>query len=95
MKNKKLKQNRVQNLAQCLATINCKKVMGSFLQDLCTTTELEAMADRIWIIPLIQAGHSYRDIHKKTGVSVTTIGRVASHLRSGHGGYDHIFNNID
>ena len=30
---------------------------------------------------------SYRDIHARTGVSVTTIGRVARYLLGGNGGY--------
>jgi uncharacterized protein YerC len=29
----------------------------------------------------------YREIHKQTGVSVTTIGRVARYLLNGNGGY--------
>ena len=30
---------------------------------------------------------SYRQIHEQTGVSVTTIGRVARYLIAGEGGY--------
>ena len=30
---------------------------------------------------------SYREIHDHTGVSVTTIGRVARYLTMGNGGY--------
>ena len=29
----------------------------------------------------------YREIHRQTGVSVTTVGRVARYLAQGHGGY--------
>jgi uncharacterized protein YerC len=29
----------------------------------------------------------YREIYKQTGVSVTTVGRVARYLTSGNGGY--------
>ena len=29
----------------------------------------------------------YREIHRLTGVSVTTIGRVARYLAAGNGGY--------
>ena len=38
-------------------------------------------------MPLIVAGEPYRGIHERTGVSVTTIGRVARTLEHGAGGY--------
>ena len=36
---------------------------------------------------LLDRGLPYRQIHDRTGVSVTTIGRVARYLKSGAGGY--------
>ncbi|HMK85736.1 MAG TPA: YerC/YecD family TrpR-related protein [Steroidobacteraceae bacterium] len=59
----------------------------SFFRDLCTPTELQAMADRWAVVELLERGLPYRDIHRQTGVSVTTIGRVARYLTSGNGGY--------
>lgn len=58
-----------------------------FLADLCTPAELEALIDRWSVVPLLEAGLPYRRIHEMTGVSVTTIGRVARFLSSGNGGY--------
>lgn len=57
------------------------------LRDLCTPSELEAMTDRWWVLLLLQQDLSYRDISERTGVSVTTIGRVARYWREGAGGY--------
>ena len=37
--------------------------------------------------PLNFLGMAYREIHERTGVSVTTIGRVARFLAQGNGGY--------
>jgi len=59
----------------------------AFLHDLCTPAELEAMADRWQVVPLLHQGISYRKIHQLTGVSVTTISRVARTLEQGAGGY--------
>ena len=59
----------------------------AFLQDLCTPAELEAMADRWKVVPLLIEGVPYREIHDRTLVSVTTIGRVARTLEHGAGGY--------
>ncbi|SNC71801.1 Trp operon repressor family [Kytococcus aerolatus] len=60
---------------------------AAFLEDLCTPAELEALADRWAVVPLLQQGMSYRAIHEATGVSVTTVGRVARCLEGGAGGY--------
>jgi TrpR-related protein YerC/YecD len=58
-----------------------------FFEDLCTPAELEALIDRWSVVPLLQQRLPYRRIHELTGVSVTTIGRVARFLSSGNGGY--------
>jgi len=59
----------------------------AFFRDLCTPAELQAMADRWAVVGPLERGVPYREIHDKTGVSVTTIGRVARFLESGFGGY--------
>lgn len=59
----------------------------SLLIDLCTPAELEAIVDRWWAACLLEKGLSYRDISDATGVSVTTIGRVARFMEMGEGGY--------
>lgn len=59
----------------------------AFLEDLCTPAELEAMTDRWRVVPLLLEGIPYREIHDRTLVSVTTIGRVARTLDRGAGGY--------
>ncbi|MGE0113859.1 MAG: YerC/YecD family TrpR-related protein [Steroidobacteraceae bacterium] len=59
----------------------------AFFHDLCTPAELQALADRWAVVGLLKAGRPYREIHKQTGVSLTTIGRVARCLLAGDGGY--------
>ena len=59
----------------------------SFFRDLCTPAELQAMADRWAVVELLQRALPYREIHRQTRVSVTTIGRVARYLTAGNGGY--------
>jgi TrpR-related protein YerC/YecD len=59
----------------------------SFFRDLCTPAELQAMADRWAVVELLERGLPYREIHRLTGVSVTTVGRVARCLIAGSGGY--------
>ena len=59
----------------------------AFFRDLCTPAELQAMSDRWAVVDWLQKGVPYREIHRLTGVSVTTIGRVARCLADGNGGY--------
>ncbi len=60
----------------------------NFLKDLCTPAELQALVDRWQVVEYLQQDLPYRKIHELTGVSVTTIGRVARFLSDGHGGYE-------
>ncbi|MBJ89545.1 MAG: DNA-binding transcriptional regulator [Woeseia sp.] len=71
------------------AIVNFQAVdsLGNFFRDLCTPAELQALVDRWQVVKLLQQDLSYRRIHDLTGVSVTTIGRVARFLTDGFGGY--------
>ena len=74
-------------LARALSALPRPEDVRAFLEDLCTPAELEAMADRWKVVPLLRQGVPYREIHERTLVSVTTIGRVARTLERGAGGY--------
>ena len=75
------------NLYTALAALQSAEECRAFLRDLCTPAEIQAMADRWSVVEFLQRGLPYREIHRLTGVSVTTIGRVARFLASGNGGY--------
>jgi len=75
------------NLCRALLAMRGMGEMRSFLRDLCTPAELEALIDRWRVVPYLLDGMAYREIHDRTGVSVTTIGRVARFLAQGNGGY--------
>ena len=63
--------------------------MGRLLADLCTPAEIRTLAERWHVARLLdQTMLSYREIHEATGVSTTTIVRVARFLRQEpHRGY--------
>jgi TrpR-related protein YerC/YecD len=75
--------------ALCRAIVSLRNTTecANFLRDLCTPAELQALVDRWQVVELLQEGLPYRRIHDLTGVSVTTIGRVARFLTDGFGGY--------
>jgi TrpR-related protein YerC/YecD len=75
------------SLCIALAALKTPEEVRAFLRDLCTPAELQAMADRWAVVEPLERGVPYREIHRLTGVSVTTIGRVARFLKAGNGGY--------
>ena len=75
------------SLYNALAALQTAEECRAFLRDLCTPAEIQAMADRWTVVELLQKGLPYREIHRLSGVSVTTIGRVARFLSTGNGGY--------
>ncbi len=76
------------NLFQALLCLRSVDEYRAFLRDLCTPAELQALVDRWQVVELLEQGLPYRRIHDLTGVSVTTIGRVARFLTDGFGGYE-------
>jgi TrpR-related protein YerC/YecD len=81
------KSARCEALYEALACLRSADECRAFLEDLCTPAEIEAMCDRWVVVGWLQRGLPYREIHQHTGVSVTTIARVARYLAAGHGGY--------
>ena len=64
-----------------LAPRDCAE-MARLLADLCTPAEVRTLAERWHVARLLETTDlSYRDIHDATGVSTTTIVRVARFLR--------------
>ena len=74
-------------LCDALLGMHSREELRALLLDLCTPAELEAMSDRWRVVPLLLEGLPYREIHDRTAVSVTTVGRVARCLAQGEGGY--------
>ena len=76
-------------LCDALLTPRTREEMGRLLRDLCTPSELRALAERWHVARLLDGTDlSYRDIHDGTGVSTTTIVRVGRFLRQEpHKGY--------
>jgi TrpR-related protein YerC/YecD len=52
-----------------------------------TTQEIQEFANRLETARLLYKGDSYKEVSKKTGVSTTTVTRVAHWLYNGCGGY--------
>ncbi len=88
-RNESERQQHAAENALFAAVITLKSVgeCRNFFKDLCTPAELQALVDRWQVVECLEQGLPYRKIHDLTGVSVTTIGRVARFLADGFGGY--------
>jgi TrpR-related protein YerC/YecD len=75
------------NLCTAVASLRSADECRAFFRDLCTPAEIQAMADRWAVVDWLMRGVPYREINRLTGVSVTTISRVARCLGDGNGGY--------
>lgn len=84
-------------LETALARLDSPKTVRAFLTDLCTPAELRALTERWHVAQILDEGEkSYRKIQAETGVSTTTIGRVARFLRDEpHGGYRAVLDQKD
>jgi len=87
---------RHQQLVHALHLTKDVAEMERFLVDLCTPAELRALSERWHVAKLLdEGGRSYREINAQTGVSTTTIGRVARFLNEEpHQGYRTILDRL-
>jgi len=88
--------NNIKGLAQAITELKTTEEVRRFLVDLCTPAELRALSER-WHVACLLDGTdlSYRDISAQTGVSTTTIGRVARFLKDEpHQGYRIVLDRI-
>jgi TrpR-related protein YerC/YecD len=73
---------RTDDLCAALLTPGDVPEMRRLLVDLCTPAEIRTMAERWHVARLLDGTDlSYRDIQEATGVSTTTVVRVARFLR--------------
>ena len=77
----------MQDVFEAIVSLKTRAEAERFFRDLCTLSELEAMAHRWQVARLVEQGLPYLEIAERTGASTTTVTRVAHWLRHGEGGY--------
>lgn len=84
------------DLCAALGAASAPADMATLLADLCTPAEIDTLAERWHVARLLDGTDlSYRDIHDATGVSTTTIVRVARFLKTEpHGGYRRVLDRL-
>jgi TrpR-related protein YerC/YecD len=77
----------MRELFNAILALESRAELERFFRDLCTLSELEAMAHRWQVAQLVDRGLPYLEISDRTGASTTTVTRVAHWLKHGEGGY--------
>ena len=84
----------IRQLFQAILCLKNEEECDRFFDDLCTATELRALAQRLEVARLLQAGMTYQDIAAQLGASTATISRVNRCLTYGAGGYPLVLERI-
>lgn len=87
-------QDNLTFLYNAILKLETPEECDCFFDDLCTDTELEAIAQRIVVAHMLCEGHVYNDIVEKTGASTATISRVNRSLKKGKKGYEAVFKKL-
>jgi len=74
-------------LVAAFLTLTTADEVGRFLRDLLTANEIEEFGKRLRTAQLLTEKVPYSAIEAETGLSSTTIARVARWLHRGRGGY--------
>ncbi len=88
------KNHKLKNLAKAFSSLKNAHEISNFLRDLCTLEELEEMSNRWEVVEMLNQNLSYREISEKTGMSTTTVTRIAFWLNHGEGGYKTALENL-
>ena len=87
MVNPKLKDDLTDQLCETVLLLRSVEECYQFFEDICTVSELKALAQRLEVARMLDAGHTYDDIVERTGASTATISRVKRCLNYGADGY--------
>lgn len=93
--NEKLKNEHTTNLFKAILTLENINDCYNFFDDLCTVSEIKAMAQRFEVAVMLKNKCVYSDIVKKTGASTATISRVNRSLLYGSDGYKKTLEKLD
>lgn len=84
---KELNEVQLLKLYEAFESLDTAEEYRKFLRDLCTSSELKAMAQRFSVAVMLKNKMVYSEIAEKTGASSATICRVNQSLNEGAGGY--------
>ncbi|MDL2258324.1 YerC/YecD family TrpR-related protein [Eubacteriales bacterium OttesenSCG-928-K08] len=91
----KLKSKELDGLFEAVLFLETEEECYRFFEDICTVTEIRAIAQRLAVAKLLRAGVTYQEIAQRLGASTATISRVNRALSYGSGGYNRVLERLD
>lgn len=85
--NEKLRNKHTDVFFDAVLGLRDKEECYAFFEDICTVSELQAMAQRLYVAQLLDKGMTYQEISAATGASTATISRINKCLEYGTDGY--------
>lgn len=88
-----VKKENAEMLYKAVLSLKDEEECKAFFTDLCTETEISAMAQRFVVAKMVAEGKKYDEIEEQTGASPATISRVKRYMAN----YAHygIFKRVD
>ncbi len=93
--NEKIRDKAVDRLFDAILMLENREECYSFFEDICTVSEIKAMAQRLEVAGMLRDSRKYSEIVEKTGASTATISRVNRCLNYGADGYTLILDRFD
>lgn len=75
-----VKQENAKMLYKAVLSLKNEQEAEAFFTDLCTNTEISAMAQRFVVAKMVSEGKKYDEIEEQTGASPATISRVKRYM---------------
>jgi len=93
--NSKIQDQWTDGLFEAILLLKSTEECYNFFEDICTVSEIKAMAQRLEVAKMLKAGYTYMDISEKTGASTATISRVNRCLNYGADGYNTVLDRLN
>ncbi|NSW82914.1 MAG: DNA-binding transcriptional regulator [Syntrophothermus sp.] len=88
------RDEQTDQLVKALVALRNEDECYRLLDDLCTVSEIKAMAQRLQVARMLKENHTYNGIAEQTGASTATISRVKRYLYYGANGYQLILQRL-
>lgn len=90
----KLQSEEMDFLFEAILKLESKEECYKFFEDICTVSEIKAIAQRMEVAKMLMEKKTYLDIAETTGASTATISRVNRSLNYGSNGYKMLFDKL-
>lgn len=79
------KEEKIRNLYDVICRLENPEDCSALFDDLCTTKEVENMAERLHAARLLMDGNTYNQVMAQANISSATLSRVSRCVQQGKG----------